>query len=617
MDIWAEPDILVFDEEFKRTDYLANKRALEMYRSGFSLAHIHKETGVGRQKVSYLINRCTQIDKNGREVGYKGLLKGQHVSLREEDIRKLDEGIPRSGSLNALFKKHPEIERIMEEIFLFGKLPGSSKRHSHLTKAEIHQTFLDECTSAGINPPAYPFCSLSLGKNSLLNWGKQVQYRSKINTPTTAYTLGRRKSVSRLFERVELDGHYVDINLRVDCPGLNGEGVSYLYISRLWLIACLEVMSTAVIGYSVSLARNYNAGDVTRAIRSCLLPWKPRELSFASMSYKPGECLPNALHPELSYVCFDELWLDNAKSHLSSIVFSALEQNINVRAVYGPRKSPNVRPRIEGFFDLLAEAGVHCVPGTTGSNPGDVRRQDINKKHWVLSYEQLLDLIDLLIVRYNSGIAPGTTISRNEVILNAFRRGTEVFRRVPVSLRENCLKYSIYDHGLISKDRNIPTVRWKNARYYGPQLSTALIGEDVLIKSDEDARVIEVSLLRDGTSLGELLVEPRWRGKPHSFGVRNAIRRQMTFNGLQKGTADITLGVASQMEADAKKHRKNHRLLARMVVEQRRHDEKSEKATEAINHEVQKLTKEQLNIEDEALDAMIEQMGAVYRQPGK
>jgi hypothetical protein len=624
IDHWVQPEVLGMSDDVKN-DFEKKKDALNQFLQGLSFSEIKENTGITRQHLHYLINRCTDKDEAGNSLGYFGLIKWKHSTKRVEQVSKLEAGKALPGSLQALFSKNPMLLKTMRTLILEGIAPESTKASQHLTWHQIHNIFLDQCTRIGIAPPLYPFCSDSKGKASLIAWGKKI-----ISENNKGVLGGNQNSEdirlppSYCYERVEADGHFVDVNWTLEVQGLNGEGVIICRVSRLWLIALLECKSTAVIGYSISLGKNYNAADVTSAIRSSLVPWKPRKLSLSTISYKPEECLPNALMPELSYVCYDELWLDNAKSHLSGICLTMLERTVNAVPVFGPKESPNVRPRIEQLFDLLEEAGIHCLEGTTGSNPSDSRRSDTKDQRYHLKLETLLDLIDLLIVRYNTGIAPGTTISRNEVLKRAVQRETGIFRQVPIAKRDNCIKYSIFDEAVIGEERGRPVLRWKNARYYGAGLSLGgnLLGKKVLIMAQEDIREIEVVLIGDGTPLGKMLVERRWRNTPHSLFTRAAVRRFMTNNSFISHAADIPLAFRAHMEKEVKINATHQRVLARLQKEQERKEQNIDnlQITESIESDIlnnaEKLKSVPI-ISDEddydELDDLISRLGTTYR----
>lgn len=579
IELWPAPISIALSEN-DRANYERKREAIEFYAAGGTLDEINARFGISRQYLYYLLSRCEMSDHEGREIGFLALIPGrQYIKNRRSNPDKLTASKPLSGALQALFGRYPPLRETMYCTIVEGRPPGEKRRKSRLTWTEIHNIFLDECEKLGIFAPDYPFNSESKGGSALRRWGRGIrdlrdrnaqlsELKSAIDDPW------RRTNdpAKYCFERVECDGHYVDVNWTVETPSLTGEGIVRVHVSRIWLIALLETKSTAVLGYSIAIAQNYSASDVARAIHSSLKPWKPRSLSISTISYRPGECLPNAYDPKLAYVCFDELHLDNAKSHLSNLFLSVLERTVNAVPVFGPGGAPNTRPHIEMLFDLLEEAGIHALPSTTGANPKDPRRDKRMGSALTITLQLLLDFIDLLIVRYNASLSPGTSLSRLEILRRAATRETTILRRIPVRDRERCLKYDLYEVANIGCDRGRPVLRWRNARYFGPGIvsKAGLVGKDVLIMANSlDLRQIEVSLLNEGLSLGVLDVERRWRLTAHSLLTRNQVRRQMSTHSFLKTAADIPRAMRQELEqASSLRSTRNRRNLARMMYEQ-------------------------------------------------
>ena len=573
---WPEAEVLALGEE-DAADYERKVSAVKQYVAGASLKSIESSTGISRHYLYYLIERCQLPDADDRPIGFCALVKGKYVvSGRRNSLGKLTAGRALPGALQSLFVRYPSLAKSMRDLIVDGRMPESKRVNRRLTWAQIQNVFEGLCVDLGIQPPNYPFSSDSNGGVALRRWGEKLRSEKKRLASRAAFLamshVSSFPSPSRCYERVECDGHYVDLNWTIEAPGLRGEGVVYIKVTRLWLIALLETKSSAVIGYSVSLNRsNYSSADIARAIRSSLVPWTRRELSVSTISYKQGECLPNAFDPRLSYVCYDQLWLDNAKTHISDLFLSAIERTVNPVPVIGPREAPNVRPNVEMVFDLMEEAGIHPLDGTTGAHHDDPRKADKRDDHYLLTLDVVLDLIDLLVVRYNTGTAPGTSISRLEVLKRAVEREVTLFRRLPISKREICLKYDLFEIAYIGQDRGRTVLRWHDARYFGPGLLTManLVGQEVLVMANSlDLREINVSLTSNGAILGLLEVEPRWRNTAHTLWTRACVRKEMSKSNFLRHAADIPLAMRAHAEKEATKKSHYKRKLAQLIAEQ-------------------------------------------------
>ena len=626
-----------------RADYERKLSAIKQYAAGAPLRVITSTTEISRQYLYYLIDRCQMPGADGRPIGFLALVKGKHLPKpRRSSLVKLSAGRSLPGALQGLFLRYPELHKIMIDLIARRRMPGSKRMNHRLTWSIIHDIFEEECIKLGILPPNYPFCSESAGFVALTRWGRKLRQEQE-RKADLVNALQMQDDVfnslleppSRCYQRVQCDGHHVDLNWIIEVPGLNGEGVVRIKVTRLWLIPLLETKSSAIIGYSVSLNyKNYSSADVARAVRSSLVPWTPRQLSISTIAYKPGECLPNALDPRLSYLCYDELWLDNAKSHMSELFLSVLERTVNAVPVIGPRDAPNARPQIEAIFDLLEEAGIHPLDGTTGANPNDPRKATKRDGRYLLKLELVLDLIDLLVVRYNTGIAPGTTISRLEVLQRAVARETTVFRQLPIAQREACLKYDLFEVTRIGSERGRAILRWHDARYFGAGLLSqpGLVGQEVLVMaSSMDLRKIEIFLTADGTPLGILDVERRWRSTPHTLWTRRQVRKAMTNSGFLRHAADIPRAFRKHVEDEAKRDARQKSVLAQLAHEQQVKGKSAGAESEdrqgsnvasistyagipsTCDERAERDPQDPIELENDELDEILQRLGTVYR----
>lgn len=608
---WPMPESVALGENPQAT-FERRKMAIQQYAAGAKLSSITKTTGVSRQQLHYLIKRCLAGGPDSRVMGFRALVPSIQISQpRWGQPRKLNEGQALAGALSALFNQYPNLMETMFNAIVHGQDPKSKRKKLPLTWAQIHNIFLDECAGLGIRAPHYPFCSASKGLRALKNWKKKLTLAAAMAIPDIEGQAALQQyalSPGQCYKVVECDGHSVDVNWTLSLPGLKGAGVIRYSVTRLWVIVLIEVVSSAVLGYSICLGRNYSASDVARAVRSSLVPWKPRALSFSSIGYKEGECLPSGYAPELTYICFEELHLDNASSHLGNLFLSSLENTVNAVPVFGPRASPNTRPNIEGLFNLLEEAGIHTADGTTGNSPKDPRRSRSSK--YVMSYEELADLIDLLVCRYNAGISPGTTMSRLEVLKHSVQRETKIIRRIPLDERESILEHDVFEESEIGLDHGKVVVRWRNARYQSDSLQgkAGLVGKRVLVKANsQDVRYIDVSLLHDGTKLGALVIEKRWRGTPHTLWSAQQARRLMSDSSFLKGSADIPRALREHLERKETLNASQRRALARCVIEQTQNP--SEVESPAASSDATEIVTD----DDDELSALIGQLGTIYR----
>jgi hypothetical protein len=88
---------------------------------------------------------------------------------------------------------------------------------------------------------------------------------------------GSTPAAQHALDVVEFDGHRLDVRLKVvvrDPLGFEQE----FEIERIWLLVIVDVWSRAVLGYHVSLNREYSRYDVIRTIENALAPHRPRQV---------------------------------------------------------------------------------------------------------------------------------------------------------------------------------------------------------------------------------------------------------------------------------------------------------------------------------------------------
>ena len=589
LDAWPQVDSIAFNgegSEERRQIFNRRSDAVRMYAQNFSLKEIYEATTIEKQSLYRLVDRCLATDSDGRLAGFRGLLRYRHFSLRKDDVRKLNQRIARAGSLLALFARYPSILVSLRNYAVLGKREGLTKIEIDPAIRSIHFEFLRLCEKAGIQAPHYPFNSDSEGKHAIRRWVKKIRLENHLaylrsNDPDGAKMATARApdsdtytGASRCYQRVECDGHRIDVNCTIEMPSPTGGGIVLAKISRLWLVLLIEVMSGATLGYSISFGVNYSAADVMKAVRNSLLPWRKRELTVTTIDYQDGDGFPSGLIEGLSFCRFDELCLDNAKSHLSRLFMGYLERTVAAVPVFSPGGTPNSHPYIEGFFNILEEAGIHQTIGTTGANTKDLRKtKDSKDLRYHLTYELLLDLIDLLLARINGNPAPNSSISRLEVLQRMVTRRTTIIRRIPESLRKELMAYDMYEDTSIGRNHRRPIVRFHGANYSNNVLSSAflLVGRSVVVRADsEDLRTI-FCVLDDGTSLGVLPAERRWRQTRHGLATRREAGRLLNSGHFHK-VDDIPRAFRLHLEAEAKESTTAAAKLKRVQLEQEKHE---------------------------------------------
>lgn len=577
--------------EDDRDQFQRRVTAVTLYAQQESAKNITAQTGICRQELTRFVKRALATYPDGKPAGFRALVpRRQGLLARKANPDKLKARNPKPGALSALFVKFPRIHKEMRAAAIDGIREGVKHKDPDMAAAVLHQYFLELCDKADITYPHYPFVEgrdEPTGLVAIRRWAKKVRTEeaflraSQSNDPEVRRAaLGQgpeSRSLSRsnrYYKRCEFDGHHIDCPLYVEMQSMGGDKTIYVKVDRIWIIAGIELKSTAVLGYSLALGPNYSSRDVVRAIQNCLKPWRPRKLTVSTVGYREGDGMPSGIIPALEYSCFDEISFDNAMAHRANYLVSFLERTTQTVPISSPVASPNTHPYIEGFFALLEELGIHMMPTTHGSNPADVRRKREVDERYHVSYELLADLIDLLVCRINGTKAPGASQSRLDLLAEAVKRRSFIPRHIPEESRTKFLDFDLCEEGRIGRDHGRPVVRFEGARYNNKLLRHAmnLIGRSVTIfANSKNLQTIEVTL-DDGTFLGVMKCEPRWAETPHSLDVRRVINRQLNDGSFVPKGSDIVLSFKRYLEGEAKASKRGRRWLARMEIEQRQHD---------------------------------------------
>ena len=540
---WPTVDLDLLDEK-NAARVKKRIQAVSDYIEGQPVGIISKQAAIPRQEVYRLVTRCIQPHADGRIWGFRALLTACRISsyIRTATIdgaRHSHQG-GAAGALTMLFERFPAIQQAVDALFL-KKVKDDLVQESRMPVKAIHKYFIDKCKEAGLTARHYPFNMNHRGRRALSSYLKRV-FKSNLKQAVKARhgtdaaralaskEAGPDSIVTRPFERVEFDGHRIDVMCTIDLPNPYG-GTQRLVLERLWLLVIVDVKTRAILGYSLVLNSEYNAGDVLRCIKHALTPWTPMTLTIPGLKYTNGSGLPSGVHAECAGALWDELWFDNAKANLAEAVKSNLSRVVGCAINAGPVKTPTRRPFIERFFQTLEENGFHRLPSTTGNGPKDPRRKNPEDAalRWNISYQHLVELIDVLIARYNAEPHSGLGYRSPLEMLEYFivNEGCE-FRSIPEQRRRDLALLHIRVWRCIRGDvtqGKCPYIEFEGVRYYNDVLrhSPDLIGTRLSLLVDPDDLRCITAYLENGSEFGVLTAHGLWGRTPHTLTVRKAI----------------------------------------------------------------------------------------------
>ena len=532
--------------EKHREDYNKRKFAIDLYIEGISVNEIEKTTGIRRNTLYRNLEKCLERNTEGKYFGYQAIIP---YSLFIGD-RKNNSSHNARSEFNILMEKFPELKE-----FVMGNYYGIKKYtlEKNMNYRSVHKKFLVKCKELGIHEYEYPFNTKNLGYVSLINFINQEAIndianavnRENKDTKQKIKSTGHGKKYSvdpvAPYQRVQVDGHIIDLgyNVQVD----KGDGtIDKVMATRAWLFVVIDVATRCVLGYSASQEFNYNQYDVIRAIRDSIEPRKKMTFTIEGFEYPENGGYPSMAFAEAEYAVFNEIMLDNAKSHLAKNVVNKVVDTLKCAMNFGSVATPETRGIVERFFGSLETRGFHKLPSTTGSNIKDLKRNNPEEKcvRYDITYDEILELLEVLIADYNNESHPAL---HGETPMQAMERKLKKTCLLPATIEESRRKevqklthYSkiVRVRGGMKQGKR-PYIQFENACYRNDALTAGdgYVGKDITIIVDPD----DVSQLEayapDGTSLGILTAMGEYGRKSHSLRTRKAAAKLMRQNQRQ------------------------------------------------------------------------------------
>lgn len=534
----------------QRKTFSARRRAVEMFLADTSLAEIEAQTGVNRRQVYRAVEGATALHADGRPYGWRALVPHTRVGdyHRLAKVRRHPVGLGTAGAFGLLLEAHPALAQWITEQVRAKRVSvdqintddGLRLRVRSLTK--LHLGFLDQCRALGLGSADYPFNTDHIGIRSLaaavraeclrtFERGARLAGASHLKgLPSEARSM---PAAQQALDVVEFDGHRLDVRLKVvvrDPLGFEQE----FEIERIWLLVIVDVWSRAVLGYHVSLNREYSRYDVIRTIENALAPHRPRRFTLPGVGYGAAGGFPSGKLSELGYATWQWFKLDNAKANLAEDVQYALADFIGCLIDAGPAHSPDDRPYIERFFGTVASSLSSRLPGYTGTNARDIRRALADPKgnlRLYVSLDELEDILEASLAQYNAtahnGLNGRTPL---EAVEHSVRGRGAMLNWLPEAKRRTlCLMHTPHTsivRGYLDQGQR-PHVNFHGVRYTNTLLaSTALyLGKKLrLYYNSQDLRTVR-AFAEDGAEIGVLKAQGAWGEIVHDLKLRQEVVR--------------------------------------------------------------------------------------------
>lgn len=552
-----------------RAVYLQREAAVRAYLAGASLAEVERSLHLDRSTLRRLIERCLMPHPDGRIQGLRALIPHTRARRYRRTAPALRRTTPGglTGAMGQLFERLPQLVRIVEREIAGGVLSMSPTDRLHGLRG-VHDKLLAACRQAGLAMRDYPFNQDGAGYRSLAIWVRQrLESRVALRPPRRDQAWD---ATSRPFAVVELDGHKLDLRVRVRFIDASGIAVD-LESERLFVVTLIDVCTRVVLGWHLVPAAEYDRHDVLVAIQEALRPRRRREaFTTLGLAYRSGAGFVTDVLPDLAYACWDVLKVDNAASHLTEDTFEPLCRFVGCRMEAGPVGEPTVRPYIERFFGTLAERLTSKVAGTTGRSPTDPAGKRGRKVPVALlvTLPELEELLDASIANYHATPHDGLN---GRTPLEALQLAVE-HSPVPVRTLPSLLRGRLHQ----LQPAHLSTVRGSVARGVAPyvslygaryssevlQRSPGLVGQKIRVYLRPDDMREAWAYLPSGADLGRLAVLEGWRYSRHTLRLRKHILRERRLGRLRfAGEQDPV-----QLFAQAQRRATGRRSLRRGTV---------------------------------------------------
>ena len=536
----------------QRSTFSARRQAVELYMANAAVAEIERRTGVDRRQLYRLLDHCVAPHDDGRVFGWRALVPYTRVAAYQRvakvELSRDGAGSGAVGAFGLLLQARPALSAWIAECVRCNRIAveqistdqGLRTRLRGLK--HLHADFLRQCRALGLTAADYPFNTDRMGIRSLAatvraeclrGFGRGARLAGATHLKGMPGVDATAPAAMQALDVVEFDGHRLDVHLKVvvrDPLGFEQE----FEIERIWLLVIIDVWSRAVLGYHVSLNREYSRYDVIRTIEAALEPHRARVFTLPGVGYGALGGLPSAKLPELGYATWQWFKLDNAKANLADDVRHALAEFIGCFIDAGPAHTPDDRPYIERFFGSIAANLSSRLPGYTGSNARDVRRALADPKGNLRLYVSLTELEELMeaaLATYNASPHDGLN-SRTplEAVEHSVRGSGAMLNWLPEAKRRTlCLMQTpkrATVRGYLHQGQR-PHINFHGVRYTNAVLAStaAFLGQELrLYYNSQDLRTVR-AFAADGAEIGVLKAQGAWGEIAHDLKLRQEIVR--------------------------------------------------------------------------------------------
>ena len=527
--------------------------AIKLYVAGLSLSEIEKRTEVCPSALPIALQRCLELADDGRIMGFRALLLYTNIYgyNRTKDIgfKRGEEHGGMSGALAVTLSLFPDIEKNLVSEILKDAKRLEIPEHKIRPK-DLHRVFLKYLRSVGLKDSDWPFCTKYLGVRSIQKYMASVlshhferAVRTRENREAIAHLATGTGDEPILqyeqpFDACEFDAYRIDALFSAQFLAPDDTEIDVL-LDRIWLLAMIDRVSSAVLAYDVVYSSEVSASDVLKVLRQAVGPgWQPRTLTIPGLAYPLQGGLPNGAIPECLGAQWSVLLLDGALAHLSKAVHDAARKQLGFILNLGPVGHFERRPNIERLFKQISSDIFLRFPSTTGSSPENGRASNAaaNAIRYQIRVSETQELLDVTIAQHNATPSEGLFGHSPLEVIRAYlqsERFNFLIRKLPKQPDSSVSPIICKQVRTVRGGRSIgrrPYIQLDRGKYTSRVLATSpgLVGQSIVVEFDDsddaDYRFVR-AFLSNGSELGVLTVGGKWAKTKHSRKTRQMISR--------------------------------------------------------------------------------------------
>lgn len=262
---WLEVEIDLLPEKDQKT-FQNRHYAIDLFlNTTQNIETIYKTTGVKKPDLYRFLKKCLATNANGEIIGYQALVPYKRINAQI---------IP--DTIAGVLTIHPQIGEIINAVILGRRAIPDYPKENKISFTIIHKYFLQLCIEFKLDSQGFPFNLKDRGLRSFQRYARKYLEQHFIADAARESNIGKqmaymsqgmadpRKQPNYPLERVEFDGHKIDAYFTVGYKMPSGE-ITKKEISRIWILAIIDVVTRCILGYYITFNPEYNADCIWRS----------------------------------------------------------------------------------------------------------------------------------------------------------------------------------------------------------------------------------------------------------------------------------------------------------------------------------------------------------------